>query len=42
MLDVFIIVCVFVYTQTLVDVGDLPVTISRHLSMLVGSLKLLI
>ena len=38
MFDVFISVYVFVYTQTLVDVGDLSVIISRHLSVLVGSL----
>ena len=33
---------VFVYTQTLVDIGDLFVTISRHLPVLVGSLWLLL
>ena len=38
MFDVFICVHGFVYTQTLVDVGDLSVTLARHLSVLVGSL----
>ena len=38
MFDVFISAYVFVYTQTLVDVGDLSVTIARHLSVLQGSL----
>ena len=33
--DVFISVHVFVYTQTLVDIGDLSVRIARHLSALV-------
>ena len=37
MFDVFISVYTFVYAQTLVDVFDLSVTISRHLSVLVGS-----
>ena len=36
--DVFISVYVFVCTQTLVDVGDLSVRISRYLSVMVGSL----
>ena len=35
MFDVFVSVYGFVYTQTLVDVDDLSVTISRHLSVLV-------
>ena len=38
MLDVFISVYVFVYTQTLADVDELSLKIPRHLSELVGSL----
>ena len=33
MFDVFTSEYVIVYKQTFVDVGDLPVTISRHLSV---------